>query len=51
MNYENVAALKELSYTTYGRPREEVEEEIRIKFDASYGKKPAAEAPSTPLYQ
>ena len=54
MNYESVGPLKELSYLTYGRPREEVENEIRIKFDAAYGKKPAPETPPTPpapLYQ
>ena len=31
-NYDNVPALKELSYQTYGKPREEVEAEIRRKF-------------------
>ncbi len=31
-DYSRVDALKQLSYTTYGKPREEVEEEIRRKF-------------------
>ena len=35
-----VPALKELSYRTYGRDREEVEAEMRKKFEASYGKPP-----------
>lgn len=32
VDYEKVDAMKELSYRTYGRPREEVEEEVRKKF-------------------
>ncbi len=51
MDYAKVDPIKQLSYQTYGRPREEVENEVRVKFDASYGKKPAAEIPPTPLYQ
>lgn len=51
MDYAKVDPIKEISYQTYGRPREQVEDEVRAKFDASYGKKPAAEAPPTPLYQ
>jgi hypothetical protein len=31
-DYSRVDALKQLSYTTYGKPREEVEAEIRRKF-------------------
>lgn len=50
VNFEQVAPLKELSYRVYGRDRDEVEDEIRAKFDAAYGKKPAPAAPS-PLYQ
>jgi len=37
-DFSGVDALKELSYRTYGRDREEVEAEMRAKFDASYGK-------------
>ncbi|MDP3646133.1 MAG: TraM recognition domain-containing protein [bacterium] len=51
MDYAKVDSLKELSYRTYGRPREDVENEIRAKFDASYGKKPVEEVPPSPLYQ
>jgi hypothetical protein len=50
MNYAKVDPLKELSYRTYGRPREEVENEVRTKFDASYGKKPVFEVQPSPLY-
>ena len=42
MDYSGVEAIKELSYRTYGKDREEVEAEIRRKFDASYG--PSAHA-------
>ena len=35
MDYGGVERMKELSYRTYGRDREEVEAEIRRKFDAS----------------
>jgi len=31
-DYSCVDALKQLSYTTYGKPREEIEEEVRRKF-------------------
>jgi hypothetical protein len=31
-DYAHVAELKELSYQTYGKPREEIEEEIRERF-------------------
>ena len=41
-DFSTVPALKELSYRTFGRDREEVEAEMRAKFEASYGK------PSTP---
>ncbi|KKW47718.1 hypothetical protein A3C21_03090 [Candidatus Kaiserbacteria bacterium RIFCSPHIGHO2_02_FULL_59_21] len=37
-DFSTVPGLKELSYRTYGRDREEVEEEMRKKFEASYGK-------------
>lgn len=54
-DYSKVDAIKQLSYTTYGKDREEVEAEIRRKFDAAYGKKPAPLAPKSdplaPLYQ
>ncbi len=40
-DFSMVPALKELSYRTYGRDREEVESEMRKKFEASYGR-PAA---------
>jgi len=43
-DYSGVDALKELSYRTYGKDREEVEAETRRKFDAAYGKKPAQPA-------
>lgn len=42
ISYDRVDALKELSYSTYGRDREEVEEEIRAKFETR---------PETPLPQ
>ena len=45
MDYSNLDAMKELSYKAYGQPREEVEAEIRRKFDAAYGKKPAEPNP------
>ena len=47
MDYSKIDAMKELSYRAYGKPREEVEAEIRRKFDAAYGKKPAPN-PLTP---
>ncbi len=47
-DYARVAALKDLSYRTYGRPREEVEAEMRAKFDAAYGKKPAPRIEPSP---
>lgn len=50
MDFGKVEPLKQLSYQTYGRPREDVENEVRAKFDAAYGKKPAP-TPSSPLYQ
>ncbi|MBI2612281.1 ATP-binding protein [Candidatus Kaiserbacteria bacterium] len=37
-DYSKVPPIKELSYQTYGRDREEVEEEMRKKFEASYGR-------------
>ncbi len=40
-DYSHVDAVKQLSYMTYGKDREEVEAETRRKFDAAYGKKPA----------
>ncbi|MDZ4227193.1 MAG: TraM recognition domain-containing protein [Patescibacteria group bacterium] len=43
MDYGNIDAMKELSYRTYGKDREEVEADIRRKFDAAYGRKPAGE--------
>ena len=41
MDYGPVDALKELSYKTYGKDRQEVEDDINRKFDAAYGRKPA----------
>lgn len=41
-DYSKVAAVKEHSYRTYGKPREEVEGEIRRKFDAAYGRPPVS---------
>ena len=43
MDYSGLDALKELSYKTYGKDRQEVEDDINRKFDAAYGKKPAVE--------
>ncbi len=43
--------LKELSYRTYGRDREEVEAEMRKKFDASYGPRPLPADIPPPLSQ
>ena len=43
MDYSGLDALKELSYKTYGKDRQEVEDDINRKFDAAYGKKPAPE--------
>ena len=40
-DFSKVPELKELSYRTYGRDREEVEAEMRKKFEASYGRAPA----------
>jgi len=40
-DFSKVPALKELSYRTYGKDREEVEAEMRKKFEASYGRAPA----------
>jgi hypothetical protein len=40
-DYAHVDAVKQLSYMTYGKDREEVEAETRRKFDAAYGRKPA----------
>jgi hypothetical protein len=44
-DYSRVEALKELSYQTFGKPREEVEAEIRRKFDPSFGRKPVDPMP------
>lgn len=44
-DYGRVDKIKTMSYTTYGKPREEVEAEIRAKFDAAYGRKPAPALP------
>ena len=41
-DFSGVPAIKDLSYTTYGRDREDVEAEIRKKFEASYGKIPGS---------
>ncbi len=51
-DYSRLEPMKQLSYATDGKPREEVEADIRRKFDAAYGIRPAA-APETPstLYQ
>ena len=43
MDYSGLDALKELSYKTYGKDRQEVEDDINRKFDAAYGRKPAVE--------
>ncbi|RJR13236.1 hypothetical protein C4585_02460 [Candidatus Parcubacteria bacterium] len=58
LDYSRINEMKDLSYRTYGRDREAVEEEIRQKFDASYGKKvpeatlpPVGAAPTGALYQ
>ncbi len=56
MDYSKLDAMKELSYRTYGKDREEVEAETRRKFDAAYGKPPALpDSPGLPeaasLYQ
>lgn len=40
-DYARIDPLKQLSYMTYGKPREEVEADVRRKFDASYGQRPA----------
>ncbi len=40
-DYSRVDPMKQLSYATFGKPREEVEAEIRRKFDAAYGTRPA----------
>ena len=32
LDYSRIQDLKELSYLTYGKPREEIEEEIRERF-------------------
>ncbi len=50
-DYSNIDALKERSYQAYGKPREEVEAEIRRKFDAAYGRKPAEPELPAALYQ
>jgi hypothetical protein len=44
-DYSRVDPLKQLSYATYGRSREEVEAEVRAKFEAAYGIRPAPNAP------
>lgn len=49
-DHSGVEALKQLSYSVYGKPREEVEAETRRKFDASYGRKPVEQKPDS-LYQ
>ena len=46
-DYSRVDPMKQLSYATYGKPREEVEAEVRRKFDAAYGVRPVP-APSIP---
>lgn len=46
-DYSGVDTLKEFSYQQYGKPREEVEAEIRRKFDASYGQKPVEQTPNS----
>ncbi len=51
MDHSITPGLKELSYRTYGRDREEVESEMRKKFDASYGAKPLPADVPPPLYQ
>lgn len=50
-DYSRIDALKELSYQTYGKDREEVEAEIRKKFEAAYGLRPAAQPEAASLYQ
>ncbi len=51
MDYSTVEALKELSYRTYGKDRQEVEDDVNRKFDAAYGKKPVDPGAPAPLYQ
>ena len=46
-DFTKVSPLKELSYRTYGRDREEVEAEMRKKFEASYGRPAALDLGST----
>ncbi len=48
-DYTKVDAIKELSYRTFGKPREEVEGEIRAKFDAAYGRRAAPQLPPIDL--
>lgn len=43
-DFTKVAPMKELSYQTYGRPREEVEAEMRKKFEQSFRPQPPAAA-------
>ena len=51
-DYSRVDPLKQLSYATYGKPREEVEAEVRRKFEASYGVRPPQPVSiPTPTYQ
>lgn len=44
-NYSKVAPLKELSYRMYGRDREEVEGEIRAKFEATFARRRPEDPP------
>lgn len=43
MDYSKTDAMKQLSYSTYGKDRQEVEDDINRKFDAAYGRKPVVE--------
>ncbi len=46
-DYSRVDPMKQLSYATYGKPREEVEADVRRKFDAAYGTR-SAPVPDVP---
>lgn len=50
-DYSRVDIMKKLSYEIYGRSREEVEENVRKKFEASYGPRSIAPDASASLYQ
>jgi hypothetical protein len=45
-DYSGVARLKQLSYDTFGRDREEVESEMRAKFDSAAPREPEQKPPA-----